>query len=151
MTIRYSPAPPEAYTLTHEGQLYGIGINPVFQAVTGAWNLLWLLAAPHLDKLLHYTGPSEDYPTYMPVAVPPAVATALQQTGEGLTTWGELAEELQPKKLVRKMKAASGTNIPFIVQIHGDIIIHILEDNAKTWVPPSDNVVWLDVWKKKVQ
>lgn len=150
MATLYSPAPKEAYTITHEGRLYGIGLHPVFSVVPGAWNLLWLLAAPQLEVLLNYRGASADYPTYFPGAMPSAVGTALQRCGEGLKTWGDLAEELSSKDFMRRMRAAVEPP-PLVVKAHGEIILEIMQDNAKLYFPMPDNVVWVDVWKAGIQ
>ena len=147
----YSPAPREAYSNEYEGRQYGVGLHPVYDVVPGAWGITWLLAAPFMEELLNYRGPAEEYPTYLPGALPHAVGTALQRCGEGLRTWGDMAEDVAPTELLRRMRMAIGPFVPIVVKFYGEIILDVMAENAELYHShQAKNVVYINTWKAKV-
>lgn len=103
--ICWTRFPRESYAVPIEGRMLGIGVNPIFDAVPGAWNILTLLWADVLDTLPTFVGPAEDYP-YFCGLIPYAVGTALQEYApKSGVTLGDIALTATPQEFLDKLAA----------------------------------------------
>ena len=135
----WSPAPRKEYSVLYQGKMNGIGLNPIFDMVTGAWNILWL-TSPGIDGLLDWEGTASAFP-YTATTLPPSVAAALQlfdYSASPNEVIGLLAEELTPHQFLDKMDGHK-TFIP--VQIYGKDWLELALKKADEYATRSTNVI----------
>ncbi|WP_157861420.1 hypothetical protein [Desulfurivibrio alkaliphilus] len=135
--VRWSSQPKESYSVLYDGEMVGIGLDPIFDAAPGAWNIMWLTSAEKLESLLAYGDDPGQFPASLG-SMPLAIATALQAHGDRLL--GELAEEMKPRQFLDYLR--NNKVDPIINQIHGhDIWFDIASDNIKKhYIELADNV-----------
>jgi len=144
--IHWSIAPCTAYGIDYEGQRLGIGLDPVFQAVPGAWNIL-VLSCSIIDDLLPWTNPPGEFPVSV-VSMPSAVATALQRHSEtGGRTLGDLAATMRPGQF---LQAIEGMDDLIIVQLFGPAWWDLVRERAELLERMNRNVVRVDFRGRKV-
>lgn len=129
----------------------GLGLDPIFDAVPGAWNWTWLSAAPAIESLLSWSEDPGEFPCSLK-AMPLSIASAMQQATED-KTYGELSLELTPLELIAFMRKKDPDVI--INKFYGDndIWLDLAEDNARTLYRPgvsAGNLIRADFRLKKV-
>lgn len=144
--------PRESYAVLFEGKMIGIGVNPIFDAVPGAWNILTLLWADVLDTLPTFVGPAEDYP-YFCGLIPYAVGTALQEyVPKSGVTLGDIALTATPQEFLDKLAACPGLAGVIAVGAFQAEFWKRANAFAENWAPPtSSNVIIGHFGQAKVQ
>lgn len=102
----WTELPTKAYSINFNGQQVGVGLDLIWDAVPGAWNILSLLMGPDLEDLLAWDKDPADFPVDFG-AVPYAVAMALQRASAE-QTWGDLAATLTPAQFLKALKEHPG-------------------------------------------
>jgi hypothetical protein len=137
--VCWSKFPRDDYSVMFEGKLYGIGINPLFEMVPGAWNLLVMMWHADLATLTHWKGEPKDYPWSCGI-VPYAVGSALQAFEKDMTV-GELAATSTPAQFLALLRESPNNERIIMVDAFQEEFWQRAEALAAGWCPLPDNVI----------
>lgn len=143
--VRWSPYPREACAISLDADTrVGFGVHPAFDIVPGAWNIFWLTFA-QLDQLAYYKGDVNEYIiTCDALAV--CVGAALQQTGKGTMTIGDMATTMRPKGFI-EIVANSKSFLPVV--FYGERWFNVAKARSEAYRDDLDNVIRIDFRKGK--
>ena len=141
---RWSLEPPENYAVEIDGVMWGIGTNPVFSVVPGAWNIL-VLSCNALDGLLPWTGDPQEFPLSVG-ALPAAVGTALQTHTDSRYTLGDLAATTTPLEFLSTVRGRTDLILP---TVFGPVWWGLALIRATALQAFTDNVTHVDFKKNR--
>lgn len=148
--IYWSKFPRSAYAVSYNGTLIGIGTNPIFEVVPGAWNILSLLWGEVMDSLLPYSGDPGRFP-YDCAIVPFAAGTALQKYDDTRTV-GELADSCTPEEFIQLLSEFEHKDQLIMVNAFKESFWDAAKRFVSRWVyPVSGNVIRGNFGRAKVQ
>jgi hypothetical protein len=133
----------EYYTTSVDGMRHGIGVHPAMM-IPGFWNLLWLLSAEHIEQLLFFNGPPEEFPYSNPQLFPVIAAMALTTVADGYTI-GEHAATRAPLDFLdflSKLKEKTPLEIAY-----GNTWVAPAIKNAKSYTERSGKIVNLHAFR----
>lgn len=138
--LRYSPYPPESYTVRLNGVMIGYGIYPMFHQRPDIWNLFWL-SCEGLEDLLDWPPDQvEQVPCYSTLIPACEVSADCTLAGSPAGTLGEQALTLTPTELVSRILEYPD-NLP-LYQRFGDHWLQVIQERAELYVQPAaGNVV----------
>lgn len=134
----WSMFPHKSYSIIIYGKLVGIGMDPVWDAVPGAWNLFWLTWPP-LEELLKWERPPEQFPQATS-QMPHAIGMALQEYSKQQTL-GQLATTTSPTQFLSMLEKHPGRDTFIFPAMFGKGFWNTAWAQAKEYHGFTDNVI----------
>lgn len=136
--VRWSRYPKETYTITLDGRVGGLGLNPLFDN-PGVWNLTWLVASDFIESLIGWSKPPEEFPFFLE-CLPAVVGTSLQLL-PGLVTLGAVADQGSPTHFLNEIKRHEVTTL--LEYQYGPMWLEWARKGAKAYRPRKSNILTL--------